>query len=131
MRGRRPAPGIAALRWLVASLLVLWAGRADAGEAEVVAVEASRVAFGVYSFDVTVRHADTGWDHYADRWEVVTPDGKVLATRVLYHPHVEEQPFTRSLTGVRIPEGVARVRVRAHDKVHGLGGTEVEVELPR
>ena len=28
---------------------------------------------------MTVRHADTGWDHYADKWDVVAPDGAVLA----------------------------------------------------
>jgi hypothetical protein len=48
---------------------------------------------GVYRFSVTVRHADEGWDHYADRWEVLTSDGTLLATRTLYHPHVNEQPF--------------------------------------
>ena len=47
------------------------------------------------SFDVSVRHADSGWDHYANQWDVIAPDGTVLATRVLYHPHENEQPFTR------------------------------------
>ena len=43
---------------------------------------------------VTVQHADTGWDHYADAWEVLAPDGTVLGTRTLLHPHTDEQPFT-------------------------------------
>jgi hypothetical protein len=54
-----------------------------------------------------------------------------LGTRVLYHPHVDEQPFTRSLGGVRIPAEVTSVILRAHDSVHGAGGREVVVELPR
>ena len=72
---------------------------------------------------------DAGWEHYADRWDVVSPDGEVLASRVLLHPHENEQPFTRSLGGVAVPEGVTRVIIRAHDNVHGLGGQTVEVLL--
>ncbi|RMD62730.1 MAG: hypothetical protein D6826_06690 [Alphaproteobacteria bacterium] len=108
-----------------------WAGAAIAGEADVVAARAVAEAGDTWRFDVTVAHADTGWDHYADKWEVLTPDGRVLATRVLLHPHEAEQPFTRSLRGVRIPEGMDRVRVRAHDSVHGYGGREIEVTLAR
>ena len=103
---------------------------ASAGEADVVAVEAARVAAGVWRFDVTVRHADAGWDHYADRWEVMSPDGAVLATRVLLHPHDNEQPFTRSLPRVEVPEGLRRIAVRAHDSVHGYGGAVMTVRLP-
>ena len=100
-----------------------------AGEADVVGVKASAGKDGTWSFSVTVRHDDEGWDHYADRWEVLGPDGEVLATRVLYHPHVEEQPFTRSLGGVKIPKGVKEVVIRAHDLVHGYGGEEAMVTL--
>jgi hypothetical protein len=42
---------------------------------------------------------------------------------------VEEQPFTRSQSGISIPEGVTKVRVRAHDLVDGFGGREVVVDL--
>ncbi len=62
---------------------------------------------------------------------MVAPDGSVLGTRVLAHPHVDEQPFTLSPRGVEIGEGIARVRIRARDSVHGLGGAELEIELPR
>ncbi len=109
----------------------LVAFNATAGEADVVGATAERIGDGVWRFDVTVRHGDTGWKHYADRWDVVGPDGKVLGVRKLLHPHETEQPFTRSLSGVRIPAGVRRVKLRANDKVHGLGGREFTVELPR
>ena len=105
---------------------------ADLGiEAEVIKVEVSKGSSGAYSFDVTVRHADEGWDHYANKWDGVAPDGTVLGTRTLHHPHVNEQPFTRSLSGVRIPDGVEKVTLRAHDSVDKYGGAEMVVDVPR
>jgi hypothetical protein len=115
---------------LGAAIVALSAHCLWAGEADVIDVRASRSASDTYTFHVTVQHADTGWDHYADRWDILGPDGAVLATRVLLHPHVAEQPFTRSLSGVRIPPGTRTVTVRAHDKVHGWGGRTMTVELP-
>jgi hypothetical protein len=114
---------------LCAAVIPLLCGVALAGEADVVDVKATPEAGGTWRFDVTVRHADEGWDHYADKWDVLAPDGTVLATRVLLHPHESEQPFTRSLGGVAIPPGVTSVIVRAHDSVHGYGGAELEVAL--
>ncbi len=111
--------------------LALWPGGVSAGEADVVAAEAVAEGAGTWRFEVTVAHADEGWDHYADQWEVVAPDGRVLGTRVLLHPHVGEQPFTRALGGVAIPPEVAQVILRSHDSVHGLGGAEITVELAR
>jgi len=116
-------------KWIPAALLLAVAGEAGAGEVEVVAAKLGGGP-GSYRFSVTLRHADTGWDHYADRWQVLGPGGKVLGTRVLAHPHVNEQPFTRSLSGVKIPAGVKRVQVRAHDKVHGDGKKLFPVDLP-
>jgi hypothetical protein len=110
------------------SVTMLLAGGALAGEADVVAVEVSRSG-SLYRFDVTVRHGDTGWDHYADGWDVVAPDGSVLGTRTLLHPHENEQPFTRSLSGVAVPAEITEVTVRAHDSVDGYGGAEMSVAL--
>ena len=104
---------------------------AGAGEADVVDAKVTQSAPGVYRFDVAVAHGDTGWTHYANKWDVVAPDGTVLGTRELLHPHVSEQPFTRSLSGVTIPPGVSRVTLRAHDFVHGYGGGEIMLDLPR
>ncbi len=100
------------------------------GEADVLAVDAKKAGNGSFTFDVTVQHDDTGWDHYADKWEVLAADGTVVGSRTLHHPHVGEQPFTRSLSGVRIPADISDVTVRAHDSVHAFGGRTVTVELP-
>ncbi|QBX99456.1 hypothetical protein E2K80_00860 [Rhodophyticola sp. CCM32] len=70
---------------------------------------------------VTLSHPDTGWDHYADGWQVELEDGTVLGSRTLFHPHVEEQPFTRSLGDLVIPDGVTQVFIRAHCNVTGWG----------
>jgi hypothetical protein len=104
---------------------------AYAGEVDVLQVKVKRSGDTVYYFDVTVTHKDEGWDHYANKWDVVAPDGTILGTRTLYHPHVQEQPFTRSLSGVRIPEGIRRVTIRAHDSVHGYGGKVMTVDVPQ
>lgn len=107
-------------------------------DADVIAVRVIETAPNVYTFHVTVAHPDTGWDDYADGWDVVLPDGTVIKprpddpfTRLLLHPHETEQPFTRSQTGVTIPAGAMQVTVRAHDLVNGFGGREVVVQLDR
>lgn len=120
----RPISTVFAVGLLAASTLPVHAGMAD-----VEAVEVSKEGNG-YRFSVTVRHADEGWEHYADKWEVLGPDGAVYGERVLLHPHVDEQPFTRSQTGIVVPEGIGEVTVRAHDKLHGWGGIEIKVKLP-
>ena len=84
---------------------------------------------GTWRFDVTVASADTGWDKYADAWEVRLPDGTVVGTRELLHPHVDEQPFTRSLSGVAVPADVDRVVVAARDSVSGFCGETIEASL--
>lgn len=107
-----------------------------AANADVLFVEARQTAADTWTFAVTVQHPDTGWDDYTDGWDVVLPDGCVVKpnpddpfTRLLLHPHVNEQPFTRSQSGVVIPADAAQVTVRAHDLVAGFGGREVVVDL--
>ena len=113
---------------LFAALFAFASTAGYTGDVEVVAVTFNKQG-GTWSVDTTLRHADSGWNHYADAWRVVTVDGRVLGTRTLYHPHVEEQPFTRSLSGIAIPEGTAVVFVEAHDKVHGWSRQRVRVDL--
>jgi hypothetical protein len=122
------------MRYLTAALLgagLLSASAAAAGEADVLDVEISHSGDERYRVTVTVRHGDEGWDHYANQWRVVAPYGRVLGTRTLHHPHETEQPFTRSLGGVEIPEGIGEVTVEARDNVHGRGGATVTVQVPR
>ncbi len=105
-------------------------------DADVLHVRAVRAANGAWTFHVTVEHPDNGWEDYADGWDVVLPDGTVLKpdpgspyTRILLHPHDNEQPFTRSQSDLKIPDDITQVTVRAHDNVDGFGGREVIVDL--
>jgi len=87
-------------------------------------------ANGLYAFSVTIIHNEGGWGHYVDRWEIVGPDGAVLGTRTLYHPHEANVAFTRSLANVQTPIGVREVTIRANCSVDGYGDSELVVELP-
>ena len=101
------------------ALTLAWlAGPGLADPVEITAVKAVRTA-DTWRFDVTVQHPDTGWDHYTDGWRVEDADGNELALRALAHPHVNEQPFTRSQGGVVIPEGVTEVYIRARCNLDG------------
>ncbi len=110
---------------------LLFTSAAWAGEADVVGAKVHKAPDGSYSFDVTVRSNDRGWDYFADAFEVLTPDGKVLGRRVLLHPHENEQPFTRDLYGVKVPQGVERVVIRARHKPKGYDGKTLTVDLPK
>jgi len=85
---------------------------------------------GQWTFAVTLSHPDTGWDHYADGWEILAPDGTRLGFRELAHPHVNEQPFTRSLSRVQIPDDLTTVKIRARDTLDGWASETVEFILP-
>ena len=110
--------------------LFLLAGAAMAEEPQIDAIKATQSSDGTWRFDVTISHPDTGWDHYADGWRVLNMDGEELGMRVLHHPHVEEQPFTRSLSGVKIPEGTSAVLLQARDHPEGWNKETVKVQLP-
>ncbi len=115
-------------RLLAAAALALTALPAFADQAKVESANA-RQSGNSWTFEVTIRHPDTGWDHYADGWAVLAPDGTQLGYRKLHHPHENEQPFTRSLSGVQVPDGLSEVRIRAHDSVHGWSDATYTVKL--
>ncbi len=117
------------LGWIL-PVLLLDASGTWAGKAHVLFVEAIEEAEGLWTFSVTVSHADKGPAHWADWWRVRTPEGKELGRQVLLHSHEDEQPFTRD-GQIRIPPNVRIVVVEAHDKVHGLGGATVTVDLTK
>ena len=101
----------------------------NANEVDIVNVKASQQTDKNWRFDVTLKHDDKGWDHYANEWQILAPDNKILGTRTLYHPHVDEQPFTRSLNGINIPADIKTVRIIAKDTVHGLSTKVIEINL--
>ena len=115
------------MRKLLLSMMFI-AGTAQADPPVIEAVSATQSG-NAWRFDVTLSHSDTGWDDYADGWRVLDMNGNVLGTRVLYHPHVTEQPFTRSLSGVAIPAGTLEVQIEAKDLIGGWGGEKVTLDL--
>lgn len=131
------------MSWLVVTAVLLSVGSVSAQAtqeeeqfnpdlkyAQVRQVELRESSDRVYHVSVTLRHADSGWDHYADLWEVVDDaTGEVLGERRLAHPHTNEQPFTRSLSRVEIPEGVEVIRIRAKCNQHGYEGKQVRIPL--
>ena len=117
------------MKLLLSLALSLIITAACAGEADVVDVKAVHKKNGTYQFKVTVKHDDESWDHFANKWEVLSEDGTILATRVLHHPHINEQPFTRSMSGIEIPQDQQFVLVRAHDSQHEYGGKVFKVDL--
>ncbi|MDZ7802813.1 hypothetical protein [Thiohalophilus sp.] len=119
------------MKGIITISLLLLGTLVRAGEVEILQVELREQGSQSWRADVTLRHADTGWEHYADGWRVVTPDGEVLGHRTLHHPHVNEQPFTRSLSGIAISLAMTQVVVEAHDKVHGWSSDRVTVDLAR
>jgi len=99
-------------------------------EAAITAVDIKPLGDNEYRISVTIEHADTGWDHYANGWEVFDEAGNSLGVRVLAHPHVNEQPFTRSLQ-LQIPKEVKTITIVASDSVHEENEETVEVQVPK
>ena len=117
---------------MAAGLLVLtMLNRADADDVKILSAELHSSGGNRWLLNVTLKHGDTGWDHYADNWRVVDGEGNMLGDRVLFHPHVEEQPFTRGLGDVKVPEGITIVYIEAHDKVHGWTPNRLKVDLTK
>ncbi|MDC9728011.1 MAG: hypothetical protein PSN04_01625 [Methyloprofundus sp.] len=99
-----------------------------AGEVSILAAEFLKTNNN-WRVNVTLKHGDTGWDHYANIWQITDVNGNVLASRLLQHPHVNEQPFTRALSGVSIPKGSTKLYIEAHDKVHGWAKNKLSIDL--
>ncbi len=115
------------MKYLLAGLLMA-APNCYAGAVSI--VEVSVECSTSCTFSVTLEHADQGWSHFANQWDVLTLDNRLLKSRVLHHPHVNEQPFTRSLSGVLIPDEARQVKIRARDSKHGYSDKEFIVDLP-
>jgi hypothetical protein len=113
---------------LLSLLLLLVPAISLAGEADVLSAEVEHVGGDLYRFKVSVQHNDEGWEHFAKAWEVLSSDGTKLGARILQHPHINEQPFTRSMT-VTIPKQINKVTIRAYDLIHEFGGKELTIDI--
>lgn len=103
---------------------------------DVVAVDAEQSADGTWTFAVTLSSPYDTPARYADAWRVRgSGDGdgdgdEVYGVRELTHDHQNEQPFTRSHSGIVIPDEVSTVVVEGRDQVSGWGGDTIEFQLP-
>lgn len=86
---------------------------------------------GTWTFSVTLSSPYDSPERYADAWRVLGPDGEVYGERILLHDHAGEQPFTRSQSGIEIPDGVTEVTVEGRDQISGWGGRTVTHLLRR
>ena len=117
---------------LFTSALVLAVSHSSkANDINILAAAIIHQSHGEYLVNVKLEHHDTGWQHYADEWRLVDNKGNILGSRVLQHPHVHEQPFTRSLSNVKISSELETVYIEAHDKVHGWTKNRLMIDLTK
>jgi len=116
-------------RFLATILALAIQGTATAGDVEIVAANLRSHSTNHWSVNVTLLHEDAGWDHYADNWRMVDSEGDTLGERVLFHPHVNEKPFSRGLSDIEIPADTTTVYIEAHDKVHGWTPKRLKVDI--
>ena len=107
------------------------ATRGDGLFPDVVGAGATQSGDGTWTFDVTLSSPYDSPERYADAWRVVGPDGTVYGERILAHDHANEQPFTRSQSGIVIPAGVQTVLIEGRDQVNGWGGGTFSFTLTR
>jgi len=141
-RGSRRPPGLVSIL-LLASVLAGCASLPGAGEAttttpgqaspqqypDVVSVDVDVEGDGTYRFEATISSPYDSPERYADAWRILAPDGTQLSIRELLHDHANEQPFTRSLSGVELPAGIETVTVEGRDLEYGWGGATVDVDV--
>ncbi len=96
---------------------------------DVLDVEATVSSTG-WTFAVTISSPYDSPGRYADGWRILGPDGTEYGFRLLTHDHASEQPFTRTLDGVEIPDGITTVTIEGRDQEFGFGGATFELTLP-
>lgn len=118
------------LKKMLTMIVLLFSTAVFANDVEIVKVVLTSQT-GTWRADVTLKHADTGWKHYADAWRLVDDKGNEIGKRTLYHPHVNEQPFTRSLSSFHIPKDKKIIFVEAHDLKHGWSSNRVKIDMSK
>ena len=113
------------------ALVLVLSHSSKANDINILAAAIIHQSHGEYLVNVKLEHHDTGWQHYADEWRLVDNEGNILGTRVLQHPHVHEQPFTRSLSNVKLSSELQAVFIEAHDKVHGWTKSRLMIDLTK
>ena len=101
------------MRILLLFLLIISSSISIASDANIIKASAELTSAQKFNISVTLEHADDGWDHYANAWRVYSVEGELIGERVLHHPHVNEQPFTRTLLGLSVPSNVNEVVIVA------------------
>jgi len=116
-------------RLIVSLGLLLMVNTVSAGQVEIISVKLTKQA-PMWRVAITLRHADSGWDHYADGWRIVQSEtNKVLGTKTLL-PHAKEQPFSSAMK-VNIPDNVKHIYVEARDNIHGWSKQRVNVNMQK
>jgi len=97
---------------------------------EVIEAKATLETDGVWKFDVTLSAPYDTPEQYADAWRILGPDGTEYGIRVLAHAQ-SAHPFTRSQSGITIPQDVTVVTVQARDLLNGWSDETLAYELPQ
>lgn len=91
-----------------------------------------RTGTGAYAATVTVSSPYDTPERYADGWRVLKAGtDEVLGEHMLAHDHADEQPFSRTQSDLKIPDGVTRVTIQGRDQDNGYGGETVTIDVPR
>ncbi len=98
---------------------------------DILSAQLTAAGDGTWNLAATVSSPYDTPQRYADAFRALTLDGTELGVRVLTHDHAAEQPFTRTLTGLTIPEGATQITVEGRDLANGWGGDTVTIPVPR
>ncbi len=90
-------------------------------KADIISVEVSKISDKEYRFSVGIKSDDKGCKQFANWWEVIDENGKLVYRRILFHSHTTEQPFVRSGIVKGIDEN-KKLYIRAHMNNVGYSG---------
>lgn len=98
---------------------------------DVLAASLERNDDGSWRLEVTLSSQYDSPKRYADGWRVLDEDDEVLGQHTLTHDHADEQPVTRTQSGLQIPDGVDEVTIQGKDTENGYGGATLAIPVPR